>query len=180
MRLGGTAPTCSFDHGNRIEQKRHIYTSERDPLTAQTYGLFAIKDDQLIAGSADSSHMTFEPEELVLHDLDVSLPWARVSALEFTAKSAPRPASRVFEMSWAVLAAVGLDLGPVSTRVQVTVRGADGTQDCDIAVTNRARLTRREIQKANRFASWLVSTRAQAPALQHPEDLIQRFELARD
>lgn len=149
-------------------------------MTAQTYGLFAIKDDQLIAGSADSSHMTFEPDELVLHDLDVSLPWTRVSALEFTAKSAPRPVSRVFEMSWAVLAAAGLDLGPVSARVQTTVRAADGTLLCDLAVTNRARLTRREIQKANAFASWLVSTRAQAAALQSPGDLIQRFELARD
>ncbi|MBO0595782.1 hypothetical protein I2485_13300 [Nesterenkonia sp. E16_7] len=142
--------------------------------------MFAIKGDRLIAGSADSFHMTLDPDELVLHDLNVSLPWARVASLEFTAKSAPRPASWIFEMSWAVLAAAGLDLGPVSTRVQATVRGADGTQLCDIAVTNRARLTRREIQRANTFASWLVSTRAQAAVLQSPGDLIQRFELARD
>ncbi|MGJ9371908.1 hypothetical protein [Nesterenkonia sp. CF4.4] len=149
-------------------------------MTAQTYGLFAIKDDRLIAGSADSSHMTFEPDDLVLHDLDVSLPWASVSSLEFTAKTAPRPASRIFEMSWAVLAAAGLDLGPVSTRVQATVRGADVTQLCDVVVTNRARLTLREIQKANSFAAWLVSTRTRAPALQNPGDLTQRFGLARD
>lgn len=143
------------------------------------HAFFTIFSSRLVAGSPDSSHITFAADALHIHDLDLIVDWKNISHLSFSAKTTPRPVSAAIELAKAVLISSGLESGALSSTVTADIYDGTTTHRVDIRVGGRFRLTKEELRVANTFSSWLTSDPTHAMVLKDPHEVIHRFKLAK-